>query len=253
MIKITLPDNSVREFPKGSSGLDIAKTISNRLANDVLSVSVNGEVWDLTRPIEADAAVKLYTWDDREGKETFWHSSAHLMAEAIEFFYPGTRFGIGPTVDTGFYYDVDLPSGYQLVEKDLEKIEKKMLELAREKHDIVRSQVSKAEALKLFTEKGDELKLELIGELEDGTISLYNQGGFTDLCRGPHLPNTSYVKAVKLTNIAGAYWRGNEKNKMLTRVYGVTFPKQKMLEEYLVMIEEAKKRDHRKLGKEMEL
>lgn len=253
MIKITLPDNSVREFPKGSSGLDIAKTISNRLANDVLSVSVNGEVWDLTRPIETDAAVKLYTWDDREGKETFWHSSAHLMAEAIEFFYPGTRFGIGPTVDTGFYYDVDLPSGYQLVEKDLEKIEKKMLELAREKHDIVRNQVSKAEALKLFTEKGDELKLELIGELEDGTISLYNQGGFTDLCRGPHLPNTSYVKAVKLTNIAGAYWRGNEKNKMLTRVYGVTFPKQKMLEEYLVMIEEAKKRDHRKLGKEMEL
>ena len=253
MIKITLPDNSVREFPKGSSGLDIAKTISNRLANDVLSVSVNGEIWDLTRPIETDAAVKLYTWDDREGKETFWHSSAHLMAEAIEFFYPGTRFGIGPTVDTGFYYDVDLPSGYQLVEKDLEKIEKKMLELAREKHDIVRSQVSKAEALKLFTEKGDELKLELIGELEDGTISLYNQGGFTDLCRGPHLPNTSYVKAVKLTNIAGAYWRGNEKNKMLTRVYGVTFPKQKMLEEYLVMIEEAKKRDHRKLGKEMEL
>jgi threonyl-tRNA synthetase len=192
-------------------------------------------------------------WDDREGKETFWHSSAHLMAEAIESIYPGTQFGIGPTVDNGFYYDIDLPEGQQLTEKELERIEKKIIELAREKHDIIRKDISKEDALKMFTEKGDLLKEELISELEDGTITVYNQGGFTDLCRGPHLPNTGYIKAVKLTSIAGAYWRGNEKNKMLTRVYGITFPKQKMLEEYMVLIEEAKKRDHRKLGKEMEL
>ena len=253
MIQITLPDKSVREFEEPVDGIEIAKSISNRLAKDVLSVSVNGEVWDLTRKINNNAKIKLNTWDDREGKETFWHSSAHLMAEAIEFYYPRTKFGIGPTVDTGFYYDVDLPDGQVLSEKDLQKIEQKMLELARQKNDIVRSEISKKDALELFNEKNDELKLELISELEDGTISLYNQGNFTDLCRGPHLPNTEYIKAIKLTSIAGAYWRGNEHNKMLTRVYGVTFPKQKMLDEYLVMLEEAKKRDHRKIGKEMEL
>jgi len=253
MIKITLPDSSVREFESGVTGIQIAEAISNRLAKDVLSVSVNGEVWDLTRPITSDAAIKLYTWDDREGKETFWHSSAHLMAEAIESYFPGTRFGIGPTVDNGFYYDIDLPGGQQLTEKDLEKIEQKMLELARGKEDIVRSAISKADALQLFSEKGDELKLELIGELEDGTITLYKQGNFTDLCRGPHLPNSGYIKAIKLMSIAGAYWRGDEKKKMLTRVYGITFPKQKMLEEYLLLLEEAKKRDHRKIGKELEL
>ncbi|MGV8096535.1 MAG: threonine--tRNA ligase [Mangrovibacterium sp.] len=253
MIKITLPDNSIREFEAGVTGLDIANAISNRLAKDVLAISVNSEVWDLNRPIQSDAQIRLFTWDDREGKETFWHSSAHLMAEAVEFFYPGTKFGIGPTVDTGFYYDIDLPEGAQLTEKDLEKIEKKMLELSREKNDIVRSEISKANAMEMFTQKQDPLKQELISELADGTITLYNQGNFTDLCRGPHLPNTGYIKAVKLTSIAGAYWRGNEKNKMLTRLYGVTFPKQKMLEEYLVLMEEAKKRDHRKIGKEMEL
>jgi threonyl-tRNA synthetase len=253
MIKITLPDNSVREYESGVTGLEIARSISSRLAKDVLAVSVNGEVWDLNRPINQDSAIKLYTWDDREGKETFWHSSAHLMAEAIEFFYPGTKFGIGPTVDTGFYYDIDLPDGKQLTEKDLAQIEKKMIELAREKNEIIRSSISKDEAMKMFTAKNDGLKQELISELEDGTITLYNQGNFTDLCRGPHLPDTAYIKAVKLTSIAGAYWRGDEKNKMLTRVYGVTFPKQKMLDEYLVLLEEAKKRDHRKIGKEMEL
>jgi threonyl-tRNA synthetase len=253
MIKITLPDNSIREFEAGVTGFQIAEAISGRLAKEVLSVSVNGEVWDLTRPIEGDATVRLHTWDDREGKDTFWHSSAHIMAEAIESYYPGTRFGIGPTVDNGFYYDIDLPGGQQLTEKELEKIEKRMLELSRQKEDIVRSNISKSEALRLFTEKGDDLKLELISELEDGTITLYRQGGFTDLCRGPHLPNSGYIKAIKLMSIAGAYWRGDEKNKMLTRVYGITFPKQKMLEEYLVLLEEAKKRDHRKLGKELEL
>ncbi len=253
MIKITLPDSNVREFDKEVSGMEIAESISSRLAKEVLSIMVDGEVWDLSRTINKDATIKLLLWDDREGKETFWHSSAHLMAEAIEAFYPGTKFGIGPTIENGFYYDIDLPEGQQLTEKDLEKIEKKMLELAREKHDIVRSEISKKDALAMFTAKGDHLKEELISELEDGTITIYNQGNFTDLCRGPHLPNTSFIKAVKLTSIAGAYWRGNEKNKMLTRVYGITFPKQKMLEEYLVMVEEAKKRDHRKIGKEMEL
>ena len=253
MIQITLPDQSVREYPEGITGYEIASSISPRLAKDVLSVTVNGEVWDLTRKISNDSKIKLHTWDDREGKETFWHTSAHLMAEAIEFFYPGTKFGIGPTVDTGFYYDIDLPAGAQLSDKDLEKIEQKMLEMARMKNNIVRTEISKTDALSLFTQKNDNLKLELISELEDGTITLYQQGNFTDLCRGPHLPNTEFIKAIKLTSIAGAYWRGDEKNKMLTRVYGVTFPKQKMLEEYLVMLEEAKKRDHRKIGKEMEL
>jgi threonyl-tRNA synthetase len=253
MINITLPDNSIREFPPGITGAEIAESISTRLAKDVLAVSVDGEVWDLSRPVSKDAHIRLLTWDDREGKETFWHSSAHLMAEAIEEFFPGTRFGIGPTVETGFYYDVDLPNGQQLTEKDLEKLEKRMLELSRVKQRIVRSSISKKDALEMFSSKGDNLKTELIGELEDGTITLYRQGGFTDLCRGPHLPDTGYIKAVKLTAIAGAYWRGDEKNKMLTRVYGVSFPKQKMLEEYLVLVEEAKKRDHRKIGREMEL
>ncbi|MDR2910957.1 MAG: threonine--tRNA ligase [Bacteroidales bacterium] len=253
MIQVTLADKSVKEFPEAISGIEIAMSISPRLAKDVLSVSVNGEVWDLTRKITENASIKLFTWDDREGKETFWHTSAHLMAEAIEFFYPGTKFGIGPTVDCGFYYDVDIPEGEQLSEKDLQKIEQKILELARNNNNVVRSEISKADAINMFVKKNDELKQELIIELEDGTITLYNQGNFTDLCRGPHLPNTGYIKAIKLTSLAGAYWRGNEKNKMLTRIYGVSFPKQKMLDEYLIMLEEAKKRDHRKIGREMEL
>ncbi|HKL34278.1 MAG TPA: threonine--tRNA ligase [Tangfeifania sp.] len=253
MIQITLPDNSVREFSEPANGLEIARSISNRLAKDVLSISVDGEIWDLTRKIDRNAKIKLHTWEDREGKEAFWHSSAHLMAEAIEQLYPGTKFGIGPTVDAGFYYDISLPGEKQLSEKELEKIEQKMLELARQKNDIVREEISKIDAMQLFDSKGDEFKMELISELEDGTITLYKHGTFTDLCRGPHIPNTGYVKAIKLTSIAGAYWRGNEKNPMLTRVYGITFPKQKMLTEYLEMVEEAKKRDHRKIGKEMEL
>jgi threonyl-tRNA synthetase len=253
MIRIKLPDSSVKEFPEPVTGLEIAQSISPRLAKDVLSVSVNGEIRDLTRKITQDAAVKLHTWDDREGKEAFWHSSAHLMAEAIEHFYPGTKFGIGPAVDVGFYYDIALPDDQQLTEKDLNKIEQKMMELARQKNSIVRKEISKKDAMEMFSRKNDELKQELISELEDGTITLYEQGNFTDLCRGPHLPDTGYIKAIKLTSIAGAYWRGNENNRMLTRVYGVTFPKQKMLEEYLTLMEEAKKRDHRKIGKEMEL
>ncbi len=253
MVKITLPDNSVREFEKGITGLGIAETISSRLAKEVLSITVNGEVRDLTRSVDYDASIKLNLWDDLQGRETFWHSSAHLMAEAIEFFFPGTKFGIGPTVDNGFYYDIDLPEGKVLSDKDLVGIEQKILELARTKSEIVRSEISKADALQLFTEKGDQYKLELITDLQDGTITIYKQGNFTDLCRGPHLPNMGFIKAIKLTNIAGAYWRGNEKNKMLTRVYGISFPKQKLLEEYLILLEEAKKRDHRKIGKEMEL
>jgi len=253
MIKITLPDNSVKEFDKGVTGLEIAEAISSRLAKEVLSISVNGEVRDLSRAIDTDASIKLHLWDDLEGRTTFWHSSAHLMAEAIESSFPGTKFGIGPTVDNGFYYDIDLPEGKVLSDKDLAGIEQKMLELARTKEEITRSEISKADALKLFTEKGDPYKIELITDLQDGTITTYHQGNFTDLCRGPHLPNMGFIKAIKLTSIAGAYWRGNEKNKMLTRVYGITFPKQKLLEEYLVLLEEAKKRDHRKIGKEMEL
>ncbi len=253
MIKITLPDNSVKEFNSGVTGLEIAEAISSRLAKEVLSISVNGEVRDLMRPVTNDASIKLHTWDDKEGRDTFWHSSAHLMAEAIELLFPGTKFGIGPSLENGFYYDIDLPDGKVLTDKDFVDIEKKMIETAREKNDIVRSDISKSDALKFFTEKGDQYKQELISELEDGTITLYKQGNFTDLCRGPHLPNTSYIKAVKVTSLAGAYWRGNEKNKMLTRVYGITFPKQKLLDEYLLLMEEAKKRDHRKIGKEMEL
>jgi threonyl-tRNA synthetase len=253
MIKITLPDQSVREYESGVNGLEIARSISNRLAKDVLSITVNDEVYDLTRPITTDATIKLNTWNDVEGKHAFWHSSAHLMAEALEAIYPGVKLGIGPSIENGFYYDVDLPEGKVIVEKDLQAIEKKMIELARLKNKYTREDISKQEALNYFTEKDDQYKLELISELEDGTITLYKQGNFTDLCRGPHLPDTSYIKAIKLMSIAGAYWRGDEKNKQLTRVYGISFPKQKFLEEYLVMLEEAKKRDHRKIGKELEL
>lgn len=252
MIKITFPDGNVREYPQGVSGLEIAKSISERLANDVLSVTVNGEVWDLTRGITTDATVKLHKWDDEQGKHAFWHSSAHLMAEAIESLYPGVKFGIGPSIENGFYYDIDFDK-YSISEEDLPKIEEKMMEFVREKQTITRKEVSKAEALKTFTTKGDQYKVELITDLEDGTISFYSQGEFTDLCRGPHLPDTSYIKAVKLLSVAGAYWRGNENNKMLTRIYGITFPQKKLLDEYLVMLEEAKKRDHRKVGKELEL
>ncbi len=253
MINITLPDGSVKSFENAVNGLEIAKAISPRLAKEVLAISVNGELWDLTRTITEDATITLHKWEDKEGKHAFWHSSAHLLAEAIETLYPGTKFGIGPAIDNGFYYDIDLPGDENLTEKELEKIEKKMLELARQKNEIVRSDISKQDALNLFEEKGDHYKTELISELEDGTITLYNQGNFTDLCRGPHLPNTGLIKAIKLTSLAGAYWRGSEKNKMLTRVYGVTFPKAKLLTEYLELMEEAKKRDHRKIGKEMDL
>lgn len=253
MIKITFPDNKVIEFKEGITGLEIAQTISRKLAEEALAISVNGELWDLTRPIENDATIKIHTWEDAEGKHAFWHSSAHLLAEAIEQLYPGTKFGIGPAIEQGFYYDIELPDNKVLTENDLPAIEQKMKELAQRKEPIVRKNVSKAEALDFFTKKNDYLKLELINELEDGTISIYTQGSFTDLCRGPHLPNTGYIKAIKLLNIAGAYWRGNEKNKQLTRVYGISFPKQKLLDEYLLMLEEAKKRDHRKIGKELEL
>lgn len=253
MIKITFPDGTVKEFEAGISGLEIARSISNRLAKEVLSISVNEQLYDLTRSINEDASIKLHTWDDEEGKHAFWHSSAHLMAEALEALYPGVKFGIGPAIDMGFYYDVELGNGTVLTDKDLPKIEQKMTELARNKNEYVRSDISKEEALEFFSEKNEQYKLELINELEDGTISLYKQGNFTDLCRGPHLPNTGLIKAIKLNSIAGAYWRGDEKRPQLTRVYGITFPKKKFLDEYVEMMEEAKKRDHRKLGKEMEL
>ncbi len=252
MVKITFPDGNIREYPKGVTGLEIAKSISDRLAKEVLSVTVNGETRDLTRPITTDSTIKLHKWDDEEGKHAFWHSSAHLMAEALEALYPGVKLGIGPSIENGFYYDVDFGT-QTITEADLPAIENKMLEFVREKQEIVRKEVSKAEALKTYTEKGDPYKVELITDLQDGTITFYTQGTFTDLCRGPHLPDTSYIKAVKLTSIAGAYWRGNEKNKMLTRIYGITFPQKKQLDEYLVLLEEAKKRDHRKIGKELEL
>jgi len=252
IIRITLPDGSVREMPKGSTGLDLALSISEGLARNVLAAKVNGEVWDASRPIDRDATVQLLTWNDTEGKSTFWHSSAHLMAEALEALYPGTRFGIGPAIENGFYYDVDL-GGKPFSNEDFKKIEDKMLELARQKSEYQRKPVGKADAIAYFTEKGDEYKLDLIKDLEDGKITFYTQGNFTDLCRGPHIPNTGFIKAAKLMNIAGAYWRGDEKNKQLTRIYAITFPKQKELTDYLEMLEEAKKRDHRKLGKEMEL
>lgn len=251
-IKITLPDGSVREYPKGISGHGIAASISEGLARNVLSAKVNGEVWDSNRPIDTDAQVTLLTWNDPDGKATFWHSSAHLLAEALEALYPGVKFGTGPAIEKGFYYDVDL-GGKSLSNEDFAAIEAKMQELARQKNEFVRQPISKADAVALFTEKGDEYKLELIDGLEDGQITLYTQGSFTDLCRGPHIPSTGAIKAVKLTNIAGAYWRNNQENKQLTRIYGITFPKQKELEEYLFLLEEAKKRDHRKLGKELDL
>lgn len=252
MISITLPDNSVRQFPAGITGLDIAKSISEGLARNVLSIEVNGEVWDATRPIATDARIRLLTWNDPEGKATMWHSSAHLMAEAIEQLYPGVKFGIGPDVENGFYYDIDF-GDKPISSEDFPKIEKKILELAREKQTFRRKDISKEEALRYFGTKGDEYKLELIDGLEDGEITFYESGYFTDLCRGPHIPDTGFIKAVKLLNIAGAYWRGDEKRKQLTRIYGITFQKQKDLDDYLVMLEEAKKRDHRKLGRELEL
>ncbi|MGM9721169.1 MAG: threonine--tRNA ligase [Candidatus Egerieousia sp.] len=252
MIKVTFPDSSVREFESGVTGLEIAKSISPRLAAEVLAVSVNGEVRDLNRPILQDSEIKLFKWEDQEGKETFWHSSSHLMAEALQELYPGVKFGIGPAVENGFYYDVDFGET-TITEADLKKIEEKMIALARSKESFVRRDVPKAEAMERFSGLGEQYKCELIQGLADGTISFYTNGSFTDLCRGPHLPDTSMIKAVKLTSIAGAYWRGNEKNKMLTRIYGITFPKKSMLDEYVAMLEEAKKRDHRKLGKELEL
>ena len=252
LIKITLPDGSAREYEKGVSGFDIAMSISEGLARNVLAAKVNGEVWDATRAIQSDATVQLLTWNDDEGKSTFWHSSAHLMAEALEALYPGTKFGIGPAVEGGFYYDVDF-GDQEFNAQNLKELEDKMLELARQKNEYARTEVSKADAIKYFTEKGDEYKLELIDELEDGSITFYQQGGFTDLCRGPHIPNTGFIKAAKILNVAAAYWRGDEKNKQLTRLYGITFPKQKELNEHLELLEEAKKRDHRKIGQELEL
>jgi len=251
-IKITLPDGSIKEFDKGVTGHDIAMSISEGLARNVLSTKVNGQVWDSTRPIEVDAHIQLLTWNDPEGQNTFWHSSAHLLAEALEELYPGIKFGIGPPISNGFYYDVDF-GDKELQGEELEKIEQKMLDLARQKNEFQRSEISKKEAVEYFQDKGDEYKLELIDGLNDGEITFYKQGNFTDLCRGPHIPHTGYIKAVKLLNIAGAYWRGDENRKQLTRIYGITFPKQKELKEYLTLLEEAKKRDHRKLGKEMEL
>jgi threonyl-tRNA synthetase len=251
-VKISLPDGSVREYPAGVKGSEIASSISEGLARVSLAIEVNGEIWDLARPINTDASIKILTWNDKGGKSTFWHSSAHLLAEALEVLYPGVKFGAGPAVDNGFYYDVDL-GGRPFGEDDLAAVEAKMKELAKKDSTYQRSEVSKADALKYFTEKGDEYKVELINDLADGTITFYKQGNFTDLCRGPHIPNTGFLKAIKLTNVAGAYWRNNQNNKMLTRIYGITFPKAKELEEYLNLLEEAKKRDHRKLGKELEL
>ncbi len=251
-LKITLPDGSVKEFPTGVNGMEIAQSISEGLARNALSIEVNGEIWDLSRPISNDASIKIFTWNDKGGKYAFWHSSAHVMAEALEALYPGVKLGIGPPIENGFYYDIDLgdrPFG----EEDLLALEKKMVELAKTNSQFVRSEVSKKAAIEYFQKKGDEYKLELLDGLADGTITFYKQGNFTDLCRGPHIPSTGVIKAVKMLNVAGAYWRGNEKNKMLKRIYGITFPKAKELEEYLHVLEEAKKRDHRKLGKELEL
>ena len=251
MVKVTFPDGSVREFAKGTTAFQVAESISPRLAADSLAAEVNGVTVDMVRPIDCDCTIKFFKWDDAEGKHAFWHTSSHLLAEALEALYPGIKFGIGPAIDNGFYYDVDSPVA--ITEADLATIEQKMIELSRNKEQLVRTEVSKADALKTFTEKGDQYKVELITDLEDGTISFYTNGSFTDLCRGPHIPNTGYIKAIKLTSVAGAYWRGNEKNKMLTRIYGVSFPKKSMLDEHLALLEEAKKRDHRKLGKELEL
>lgn len=251
-VKITLPDNSVREYPQGVKGIEIAQSISEGLARNALAIEVNGEIWDLSRTITTDASIKIFTWNDKGGKYAFWHSSAHLFAEALEALYPGVKFGIGPPIENGFYYDVDFgdrPFG----DEELAAVEKKMVELAKANNAFLRRDVSKKEALEYFTKKGDEYKLELIDGLADGSITFYQQGNFVDLCRGPHIPSTGPIKAIKLLSVAGAYWRGDEKNKMLKRIYGITFPKQKELDEYLHMLEEAKKRDHRKLGKELEL
>jgi threonyl-tRNA synthetase len=252
MINITFPDGAQRQYEKGITALDISKSISEGLARKVLAAEINGKVWDATRAIEANSLIKLLTWEDDGGKNTFWHSSAHLMAEAIESLFPGVKFWVGPPVDNGFYYDVDLGER-TLTEDDLRKIESKMVELAKQNNAYLRKEISKGEAVKYFEEKGDEYKLDLLQGLQDGEITLYTQGSFTDLCRGPHIPQTGFIKAIKLTNIAGAYWKGDERNKQLTRIYGVTFPAQKQLDEYLVLLEEAKKRDHRKLGKELSI
>jgi len=250
MINITFPDGAVRQYEQGSSALDIAKQISEGLARKVLAADVNNEVWDATRPINADAKIKFLTWDDDNAKSTFWHSSAHLMAEAVEGMFPGVKFWVGPPLEKGFYYDMDL--GDKVIgEEDLRKLEVKMAELAKQNNLYQRKEISKPDAVKYFEEKGDEYKLDLLGNLNDGEITFYSQGGFTDLCRGPHIPSTGFIKGIKLTNVSGAYWKGDEKNKMLTRIYGVTFPSQKELDEYLLLLEEAKKRDHRKLGKEL--
>jgi len=252
MINVTFPDHSVRQYTEGVTGLEIAQSISEGLARNVLAAKVNGDVWDATRPITEDVKLQLLTWNDTEGKAAMWHSSAHLMAEAIEQLYPGVKFGIGPDIENGFYYDIDM-NGHTIAEEDLKKIEERMLQLAREKQTFKRRDVSKKDALDFFTKKGDEYKIELINDLNDGEITFYESGTFTDLCRGPHMPDTGFIRAVKLLNIAGAYWRGDEKRQMLTRIYGITFPKQKELDEYLVMLEEAKKRDHRILGRDLEL
>ena len=251
-IDLTLPDGSVRQVEKGTTALEVAREISTRLADEVLAAEVNGNVIDLERPIEENATLKLLKWEDEGGKHAFWHTSAHLMAEAIQQLYPGTQFGIGPAIDNGFYYDIDT-GDVELKEADLKAIEDLMLQFAREKQPLVRKSITKSDALTFFGNMGQHYKNELIADLEDGTITTYTQGNFTDLCRGPHLPNTGYIKAVKLTSVAGAYWRGDEKRKQLTRVYGITFPKKKLLDEYLVLLEEAKKRDHRKIGRELEL
>jgi len=252
MIKITLPDGSIREFEAGTTAMQVALSISEGLARNVLAAKVNGEIWDASRAINTDSTLQLLTWNDADGKATMWHSSAHLMAEAIEALYPGAKFGIGPALENGYYYDVDFGDKSISID-DLPAIEIKMMELAGKKSEYKRQDISKADAIKYFTEKGDNYKLDLIDGLEDGSITLYSQGNFTDLCRGPHIPDTGFIKAIKLTNVSGAYWRGDEKNKVLTRIYGITFPKKKELDDYLVLLEEAKKRDHRKLGKELEL
>jgi threonyl-tRNA synthetase len=252
MIKITLPDGSIREYEKGTNSFQIAQSISEGLARNVLAAKINNEIWDASRPINSDSTLSLLTWNDDLGKQTLWHSSAHIMAEALEILYPGIKFWVGPPLENGFYYDVDL-GDHILSPLDFEKIEQKMLELARQNNNFIRKEITKVDAITYFTDKNDGYKLDLLERLEDGNISLYTQGNFTDLCRGPHIPNTGFIKAAKILNIAGAYWKGDEKNKMLTRIYGITFPKDKELKEYLVLLEEAKKRDHRKLGKELEL
>jgi len=252
MIKITFPDGNSKEFNKGITPLEIAKDISEGLAKQVFAAKINDELWDLSRPIQDDSTLQLHKWDDEEAKHAYWHSSAHLMAEALEALFPGVKFGIGPAVENGFYYDVDL-GGKEITNEDLTKIEAKMVSLAQNNNPFQRKNISKKEVAGIFKEKGDEYKSELIEELEEGEITVYEHGNFTDLCKGPHLPDTGYIKAIKLLSIAGAYWRGDEKNKQLTRIYGISFPKQKQLDEYITLLEEAKKRDHRKLGKELEL